>query len=122
MNPEHDRKQKQVNLWLGQFIMNAIDEALRTKRLEGWENSEKHCIKVIDIIMAPLINGRVPIETLERLKVEFVSPKGEAEITEQINEDLQHVEEDLAAEFGNGVVRRLKLSLNQYKIRDIPPC
>ncbi len=72
------------------------------------------------MIITPLILGKVLPGVLEHLNVEFVPPKKNVEVDEKFRQELRQVEEILTTEFGYEVVRRLKLSIDASKVRDLP--
>ena len=120
MGTEHCRDQKQGRSWIGSFVISAIDQSLRSRLPGECESPESHCVKLIDMIIAPLILEKVPYETLEHLKVEFVPPKKNLETNRKLSQDLMHIGDVLSAEFGCEVVKRLRLSLSENKIRSLP--
>ena len=118
MNKEHE--QKQGRSWIASFVVTAIDEALLPGRPKEQRALVGRCINLVDMIITPLVLEKIPFETLEHLNIEFVSPKKDTEVAEKIHQELERVEEILTAEFGSEVVRRLKLSISEKKVRDLP--
>jgi hypothetical protein len=117
---KNEREQKSGKSWISSFIVSAIDQALQSSRPKGQETRGGHCINLTDMIIAPLVIENIPIETLERLKVEFVKPDNGTGVAEQTDGDLYRIKETLTAEFGNEVVRRLKLSIEEENVRTLP--
>ena len=118
MKSEHE--QGSGKSWIGPFIASAIDQVLQSKRPGGKEPRGGHCVNLTDMIIAPLVIEKVPDEILEHLKIEFMPPKTDGEATEDIDEKLYQIREVLTIEFGQEVVGRLKLSLSEDKIRNLP--
>lgn len=120
MKNEHDREQKWGKSWISSFVVSAIDQTLGSKNVGNQEATGGHCVNLIDLILTPLVIEKIPVETLEHLKLEFVAPVGKKEMTEEISKDLYHIKEVLTTEFGDEVVRRLKLSIVEEKVRNFP--
>jgi len=112
-----EREQKLGRSWIGSFIVSAIDQALQSDKPKGRETHGGHCINLTDMIIAPLVIENIPVETLEHLKIEFISPNNEAETVEQADRGLRQIKEVLTIEFGEEVLRRLKLSIEKESVR-----
>lgn len=120
MKNERDREQKSGKSWIGPFIVSAIDRTLRSKQSNNQGSSDRHCVSLTDLIITPLVIEKVPNEILEHLKLEFVLPADKDEPAEQNDEDLLRIKQVLTAEFGNEVIKRLKLSLVKERVRNFP--
>jgi len=120
MNHERDNKQKCGKSWIGSFIVSAIDQTLRLKQPDNQKATDGHCVNLIDLIITPLVIEKIPIETLEHLKLEFTQPIKRSGASGQISKDLQKINEVLTAEFGSEVIKRLRLSIVEEKIRTFP--
>lgn len=120
MKNERDCEQKSGKSWIGPFIVSAIDQTLRSKRSNNQRASDGHCVSLTDLIISPLVIEKVPVEILEHLRLEFVPPVVKDESYKQNGEDLLQIKKVLTAEFGNEVIRRLKLSIVKEKVRNFP--
>jgi hypothetical protein len=118
MKNERTPGQGRGKSWIGPFIASAIDQELLTKQPKDHLTHTGHCVNLMDLIIAPLVLEKMPNDVLDYLKIDFMSPK-ENNFTTGLNKDLDHIRETLITEFGEEVVRRLKLSMSNEKVRTL---
>ncbi|MCX6704897.1 MAG: hypothetical protein NT162_00985 [Candidatus Woesebacteria bacterium] len=106
--------------WLGDFMIEAIDRAVQREQLGKIMTSERYRIKLVDMILAPLIIKRVPFETLEHLDIKFVAPEAPDATTINTDPAISRINEILDSFLGHEVTIRLRLSLNNDRVRTFP--
>lgn len=84
------------------------------------EVREKRTREYGGMVLNPLMDAGIPIETLEHLKVEFVNP-AQRESKDKLslagaNTDLGKIQREILKEFGKEVFVRLNLSVVEKKI------
>jgi hypothetical protein len=117
MDHEREHELKWGRSFVGPFIFFVIDSFLQTdptKPIKG------RVADVVNMIVAQLVIDNVPPETLEHLKVNFVRPESQNGPPVLESEDLLEIREILSTEFGQEVVKRINLSLDEKRVRTLP--
>ena len=100
------------------YLAEEIDTAMQIPDLNGREIASRN---PISMILIQLCVGKVGMEALEHLKIDFVHQKspGDTEILSN-DEPLRQIQTILKEQFGNEVMSRMNLSLGDDKVRIIP--
>jgi len=102
--------------WVGEFLVNEIKKRMSSgTHTEG--DARNHCIKLTDLIIWPLVSEETPPDTLEHLQIEFADPQTKTNLAEPIDGRIRRITEILTDKFGGELVKHLKLSLVEEKIR-----